>query len=208
MRGDGTRGCHGRDCRKGGFPAGYRLVSGGHVTDTSHGYRGRVHISEFDELAPERAAEVVGVWAAVPAWVDAVVAGRPYGSRAALAQRARALATTWEARDLDAALAHHPRIGEQPRGSSAEAAASRGEQSAMADAGQDVAAAIAEANTAYEERFGRVFLVRAAGRSPREMLEEARRRLGNDDPTETAEALDQLGQIAQLRLASSIEEDA
>jgi len=40
------------------------------------------------------------------------------------------------------------------------------------------------------------------------MLREARRRLANDDATEAAEALDQLGQIAQLRLAASIEEDA
>lgn len=167
-----------------------------------------MHISEFDGLAPERAAEVVGVWAAVPAWVESVVAGRPYGSRTALAQRAAALAATWDGRDLDAALAHHPRIGEKPRGAGAGADASRSEQSAMADAGQDVATAIAEANAAYEERFGRVFLIRAAGRSPQEMLREARRRLANDDATEAAEALDQLGQIAQLRLAASIEEDA
>lgn len=167
-----------------------------------------MHIEEFDELTAERAAEVVGVWAAVPAWVDAVVAGRPYGSRAALTERAAALAATWRAPDLDAALAHHPRIGERPRGSGAEADASRSEQSAMAGAEQDVAEAIAAANAAYEDRFGRVFLIRAAGRSPHEMLEQARRRLANDDATEAAEALDQLAQIAQLRLASSIEEDA
>lgn len=197
-----------RDCRNVGFPRRYRLVSGGHATDTSHGYRGRVDITEFDGLTPTRAAEVVGVWAAVPAWVDALVAGRPYGSRAALVQRASALAAAWDADDLDAALAHHPRIGEKPRGDGAEADASRSEQSAMADAEQDVAAAIAEANGAYEERFGRVFLIRAAGRSPQEMLGEARRRLADDDATEAAEALDQLGQIAQLRLAASIEEDA
>lgn len=197
-----------RDCRNVGFPRRYRLVSVGHVADTSHGYRGRVHITEFDGLAPERAAEVVAVWAAVPAWVDAVVAGRPYGSRADLAQRAAALAAAWDGRDLDAALAHHPRIGERPRGAGAEADASRSEQSAMAGAEQDVATAIAQANAAYEERFGRVFLIRAAGRSPQEMLDEARRRLGNDDDAEAVEALDQLGQIAQLRLAASIEEDA
>ena len=38
------------------------------------------------------------------------------------------------------------------------------------------------------------------------MLAEVRRRLGNDDATEAAEARDQLRQIALLRLRSSLED--
>ena len=66
--------------------------------------------------------------------------------------------------------------------------------------------ALREGNLAYEERFGRVFLIRAAGRSAEEMLAEVRRRLGNDDAAEAAEARDQLRQIALLRLRSSLED--
>ena len=161
-------------------------------------------IDAFDALPADAAAATVGVWAAVPAWVDAVVAGRPYGTRDALIARADALARTWTRTELDTALAHHPRIGEKPRGAGAEAAASRREQASMSSAGAATTAAIADGNAAYEERFGRVFLIRAAGRTPEQMRAELDRRLGNDDETEAAEALDQLREIALLRLETTI----
>ncbi|WP_061782428.1 2-oxo-4-hydroxy-4-carboxy-5-ureidoimidazoline decarboxylase [Microbacterium hominis] len=161
-------------------------------------------LPDFDALDPDAAASLVRVWAAVPAWIDAVVAGRPYGTRAALAARADELARAWTRADLDGALAHHPRIGDRPQGASAEAHASRHEQASMSTAEAATAAAIAAGNAAYEERFGRVFLIRAAGRSPEEMRAELERRLHNDDETETAEALDQLRQIALRRLEATI----
>jgi OHCU decarboxylase len=163
-----------------------------------------VHIDEFDALPAADAAAQVAVWAAIPGWVDAIVAARPFASTDSLAEHADTLARDWTAVDLDAALAHHPRIGQRPTGDGAEAAASRREQIAMSTASAGTAADLAAANAAYEERFGRVFLIRAAGRSPEEMLAEARRRLGNDDDTETAEALDQLRQIALLRLRGAV----
>lgn len=164
----------------------------------------RMHVAEFNALPPDEAAAVVSVWAAIPAWVDAVVSARPYASADELAVKAGAAASVWTRAELDQALAHHPRIGERPHGDGAEAAASRGEQAAMATAADDVAARIATGNTAYEERFGRVFLIRAAGRSPDELLAELERRLGNDEDHETTEATGQLAEIALLRLRSTV----
>lgn len=164
-------------------------------------------LAEFNAATPADAARTASVWAAVPRWVDAVVAGRPYASVDEAAVAAERAAAAWGAAELDAALAHHPRIGQRPTGHGAEADASRREQAAMATAGDDVASAVAAANAAYEERFGRVFLIRAAGRSPAEMLAEAERRLRNDDRAETAEALDQLRQIAVLRLRTNLGDD-
>ena len=63
-----------------------------------------------------------------------------------------------------------------------------------------VMAALAEGNREYEQRFDRVFLIRAAGRSASEVLAELRRRLGNDDETERAETVAALREIALLRL--------
>ena len=63
-----------------------------------------------------------------------------------------------------------------------------------------VMVALAEGNREYEQRFDRVFLVRAAGRSSSEILAELRRRLGNDDETERAETVAALREIALLRL--------
>lgn len=167
-----------------------------------------MQLEEFNTLDSDAAAQTVAVWAAVPGWVDAVVVARPYPSRDALIAYAGGLAEVWSRADLDAALAHHPRIGEKPSGSGAEADASRSEQASMAAAADDITAAIAEGNRAYEERFGRVFLIRAAGRSPVEMLAELRRRLGNDASVEAREATVQLAEIALLRLQSTIESDA
>ncbi|MEU1971819.1 2-oxo-4-hydroxy-4-carboxy-5-ureidoimidazoline decarboxylase [Microbacterium sp. NPDC019599] len=167
-----------------------------------------MELAEFNTLEAADAAATVGVWAAIPAWTDAVIARRPYASVDDLAETATTAAAAWTRADLDAALAHHPRIGERAAGAGAEATASRREQASMATAGDDVTAAIAAGNAAYEERFGRVFLIRAAGRSPAEMLAELQRRLGNDDETEAAEALGQLAEIAVLRLRATVTDAA
>jgi 2-oxo-4-hydroxy-4-carboxy-5-ureidoimidazoline decarboxylase len=165
-----------------------------------------MNLDEFNSAEAAAAASVVGVWAAIPSWVEAVVADRPYRSLDALTVRATELADLWSTADLDAALAHHPRIGQRPIGPGAEAAASRREQASMTDAAADVSTAIAAGNVAYESRFGRVFLIRAAGRSPRQILGELQRRLRNDDDTEARESLDQLAEIALLRLRASVTE--
>ncbi|BFM24873.1 2-oxo-4-hydroxy-4-carboxy-5-ureidoimidazoline decarboxylase [Microbacterium sp. che218] len=167
-----------------------------------------MHLHHFHALDEADAAAVVRVWADVPGWVDAVVAGRPYADVDALAAYAGDLASAWSPRDLEAALHAHPRIGAKVAGDGAEATASRREQGSMASAADDDVAAIAAGNAAYEERFGRVFLIRAAGRTPGEMRAELERRLSNDPDTETIEATRQLAEIALLRLRTTFADDA
>lgn len=165
-----------------------------------------MELAEFNDLDAETARGLVHVWAAVPRWVNAVVDGRPYTSVAALEAAAVDHAAGWGAPELEQALSQHPRIGERREGADAEAAASRREQAAMADAEPDVTAAIAAGNEEYEKRFGRVFLIRAAGRTPAQMLAELQRRLGNDPDTEVREACGQLTEIAVLRLHGTVGE--
>ncbi|WP_312546041.1 2-oxo-4-hydroxy-4-carboxy-5-ureidoimidazoline decarboxylase, partial [Pantoea eucalypti] len=62
-----------------------------------------------------------------------------------------------------------------------------------------------QGNQAYEARFGRVFLIRAKGRSGEQMLAELQRRLQNSEVTEQQEALDQLREITLLRLKETIQ---
>lgn len=161
-------------------------------------------VTAFDRLDDHDARALVTSWAAVPRWVDAVLAGRPYGSADALAATADRLARAWTDDEVAAALAEHPRIGDRPVGDGAAAAASRLEQSASADPEADTAAALRAGNAAYEARFDRVFLVRAAGRTADQVLAELHRRLGNDDATERAEVAEQLREIALLRLDRSV----
>ncbi len=70
----------------------------------------------------------------------------------------------------------------------------------MEDAGAEVRQALEDGNRRYEERFDHVFLIRASGRSPEEMLAELERRLGNDPATEAREVVEQLTQITRLRV--------
>jgi 2-oxo-4-hydroxy-4-carboxy-5-ureidoimidazoline decarboxylase len=118
----------------------------------------------------------------------------------ALVTRAEEVARALPWDEVSAALAAHPRIGDRVEGSSAEAQASRREQSSMGGADDEVRAALLDGNRAYEQRFDHVFLIRAAGRSPEEMLAELTRRLGNDDEAERAETTEQLAEITALRV--------
>lgn len=155
-------------------------------------------LSDFDSAPAADARTTALGWAAVPAWADALVAGRPYRSVPTLVAAATEAAAGWTATDLDTALAEHPRIGER----TTEPTSAR-EQGAMATAQDDVAAAIARGNAAYEERFGRVFLVRAAGRTPEELLAELERRLAGDPEPEVAEATAALADIAVHRIRAT-----
>ena len=157
-------------------------------------------LNDFNTLPTDEARARVAACLDVPRWVQALVAARPYPDvPAVLAVAAR------EGAHLDddepaAALARHPRIGERPSVGRHDAAHSAHEQAGVDRDDAEVARALVEGNRAYEERFDRVFLVRAAGRDGDEILAELERRLGNDDATERAETVDQLLQIALLRL--------
>ncbi|ASD21885.1 OHCU decarboxylase [Cryobacterium sp. LW097] len=137
---------------------------------------------------------------AVPRWADAVAVRAPFSSAADLIEAARAAATPLPWSEIDEAMAEHPRIGEKPAGDSQAAGFSRAEQASVDSDDAELAAAIADGNRIYEERFDRVFLIRAAGRSRREILAELRRRLTLDDNTEAAIVGSELRDIALLRL--------
>lgn len=163
-----------------------------------------MRLTEFNSLSRARAAEVVGPALDVPRWLDAVVDGRPYADHDALLETARTAAEPFTDEEIAGALAHHPRIGERAEGESAEAGLSRAEQSAVDPSDTDLQQRLREGNRAYEERFDQVFLIRAAGRTPEEILENLSARLGNDPATEQAVVADQLRQIALLRLEGLI----
>jgi 2-oxo-4-hydroxy-4-carboxy-5-ureidoimidazoline decarboxylase len=146
------------------------------------------------------AREALHACCASPAWVERVWAGRPYRSRAELLDTAEAACRDLDDAELDRALAGHPRIGDRAPGSGTEARWSRQEQASVSDADPSTREQLVGANGAYEERFGHVYLIRAAGRSPAEMLAELRRRLGNNPASERREVVDQLAQITRLRV--------
>ncbi|KQM82718.1 2-oxo-4-hydroxy-4-carboxy-5-ureidoimidazoline decarboxylase [Agromyces sp. Leaf222] len=133
-------------------------------------------------------------------WCEELVDGRPYDSVDELAARANSAASPFTAAEVEGALARHPRIGERAAGAHREAALSRAEQAGVDQGDVAVAAALAAGNAAYERRFGRVFLIRAAGRTSSEILEALTERLGHTGAEEDLIVAEQLRQIATLRL--------
>ena len=77
---------------------------------------------------------------------------------------------------------------------------SHAEQASSASDDEELAAALAEGNRAYEEKFGRIFLIRAAGRSRPEILAELRRRLELDPAEEPQQVGAELRDIALIRI--------
>lgn len=133
---------------------------------------------------------------AVPRWVRDVASRAPYTDLAELLSIASAAATPLSASEIEEAIAHHPRIGEKPAGEGTAQSLSRSEQGESTE----LAAELAAGNAAYEARFGRVFIIRAAGRSRADIVEELYRRLRLDDATELVTVGEQLRDIALLRL--------
>jgi len=157
-------------------------------------------LAEFNEAPVSEALNLIAPCVALPAWAEDLVAARPFSNINVLQHYASQLTHHWGSAELNQALSAHPRIGEKAQGTSQEAALSKDEQSAVDGQNSALTLALAQGNAEYEARFGRVFLIRAKGRSGEEILGELRRRLKNSESDEEVEALEQLRQITLLRL--------
>lgn len=163
--------------------------------------RSQISLDAFNTMPDADARALLTGCLSVPRWVDEVVGRRAYRDAAALRDQARASAESLTDEELDAALATHPRIGERPDPA---ASFSRAEQSGVPADDVQLAQRLRRGNEEYEERFGRVFLIRAADRSGEEIVAELERRLRNDDETERRETVTQLRDIAMRRLDQEV----
>lgn len=157
-------------------------------------------LARFNAADHGEACRLLLSCAAVPRWAEKVASGRPYPDVESALRAARTASDPWTTREVDAALSQHPRIGEAPTSDDDAAAHSRREQAAVDGADPALADRLRAGNRAYEERFGHVFLIRAAGRTPEQILAALTERLGNDPATERRVAAAQLREIAVLRL--------
>ncbi len=157
-------------------------------------------LDSFNALDRDAARSALRPCVDIDRWIDAVVDGRPYSDLDEALAAGRLAADPWTEDEIDAALAHHPRIGDRPSGTSAEATLSRSEQAGVDVTDSDVQGALVAGNLAYEDRFGRVFLIRAAGRSSQEILDALNARLLHSPDEELAVVAQQLREIAVLRL--------
>lgn len=157
----------------------------------------------WNALPNDKAASAILPCCGSRRWASMLANGRPFSEGASLLRRADEIWWGLDESDWVEAFATHPRIGERsaPKSASKQSAAwSAEEQNGAANGDASLLAAIAEGNRLYEQRFGRTYVVCAAGKSAHELLAMLHNRLGNDEITEMREAAEQQRQITALRL--------
>ena len=141
-------------------------------------------------------------------WVAAMQAERrtspaSFASLAALKARAAELWHALGTKDWDEALRAHPRIGEKKAEAAQSATAatwSKHEQASVDSASQATKDELRKTNLAYEEKFARIYIVCATGKTIEEMLAIARERMQNDPETELRRAVEEQRRITDLRI--------
>ena len=160
-------------------------------------------VAPFDALPAQEAATLLEPCCGSSAWVQGMVARRPFGAVEVLLRVADELWWSLTPHDWREAFDHHPRIGERVAAVAQTAQASGWsavEQRGMSEAGADVRDALAEGNREYERTFGHIYLVCATGKSAEEMLVLLRARLQNDPVTELRVAAGEQAKITRIRL--------
>jgi 2-oxo-4-hydroxy-4-carboxy-5-ureidoimidazoline decarboxylase len=159
----------------------------------------------LNALEPEAAAEALRRACGAEGWVQRMLARRPFASSEALYASAD---DEWRAStraDYLEAFGHHPQIGENlealRRRFQSTASLSQREQAGVESADEATLRALRDANAAYRERFGFMFIICAAGKTAAEMLAALRARLDNDADTELSIAAAEHAKITRLRLA-------
>ena len=158
-----------------------------------------VPLEELNGLPRDEAAARLRECCGSSRWVERMVKARPFASHDALL---RAADRAWEGMriaDWHEAFAAHPRIGER-----AANAWSAAEQRNAGRSNAHVRARIAELIREYEDRFGHIYIVCAAGRSGEEILDDLLARMGNDAEHEMRVAAREQHRITRLRLGKLI----
>lgn len=160
-------------------------------------------LASWNVMTLDEAAEEILPCCGSKAWALEMSARRPIRDENALMKASDDVWRHLAESDWLEAFRSHPRIGESTASkaiSGPSARWSHEEQWSVNTAGNALKKALAEGNRAYEQQFGRIFILCATGKPAEEMLDILRRRLDNDGETELQESAEQQRQIAQLRL--------
>jgi 2-oxo-4-hydroxy-4-carboxy-5-ureidoimidazoline decarboxylase len=159
-------------------------------------------LAHWNSLDAAAAAREILPCCGSSAWAEGLTALRPFADMYELFAVSDRVWAGLAEDDWKEAFDSHPRIGQQhARAATAESLAwSSEEQRAAMSAEDAVKLALAAGNRQYEERFGRIFIVCAAGKTAAEILAILTARMSHTTADELLEAAEQQRQITQLRL--------
>jgi 2-oxo-4-hydroxy-4-carboxy-5-ureidoimidazoline decarboxylase len=167
-------------------------------------------LARWNSLDPATAAREVLPCCGSKAWAVALASQRPIADEPSLIEASSAV---WLGLPEEAwleAFDTHPRIGQknaQNHTTEESLRWSAQEQRTALREGDAIKLALEEANQRYEQKFGRIFIVCAAGKTSAEILAILQARMKNDAATELHEAAEQQRQITQLRLHRWLESE-
>jgi 2-oxo-4-hydroxy-4-carboxy-5-ureidoimidazoline decarboxylase len=144
------------------------------------------------------------------AWAVALAARRPIADEAFLIETSSSVWHALSEKDWQEAFDSHPRIGQkhaQTHATEESLRWSAQEQRTALSEDDANKLALEEANRRYEQKFGRIFIVCATGKTSAEMLAILAARMKNDPAAELREAAEQQRQITQLRLHRWLESE-
>jgi 2-oxo-4-hydroxy-4-carboxy-5-ureidoimidazoline decarboxylase len=167
-------------------------------------------LARWNSLDPEAAAREALPCCGSQAWAAALAGRRPVADEASLIE---ASTNIWQGLPEEAwqdAFDSHPRIGQshaQSHTTEQSLRWSAQEQRTALSEYDSARLALEEANRRYEQKFGRIFIVCATGKTSSEILAMIEVRMKNDPATELREAAEQQRQITELRLRRWLESE-
>ena len=164
-------------------------------------------LAEFNQAPPEQLKTLLKNCVHIPAWAEKIISGRPYSSKVSLLEHAENLSQMWSWQDIKTALATHPKIGERQAEKQLNAREQHfsNQEQAGISLDEQTQQALLQGNLDYEQKFGFIFLIKAAGLSSEEILKKLHERLQHDLAIEKIIVHEQLAAIALLRLSQELQ---
>jgi len=160
-------------------------------------------LARWNGLTSEEAAREILACCGSETWAVSMASKRPLHDEVSLIETSDAIWQGLGESGWLAAFRSHARIGEsfvEMNATEQSSQWSEQEQRHAASADEAMKLALKWGNREYEQKFGRIFIVCATGKSASEILEILRRRLHNDEATELQQAAEEQRQIMHIRL--------
>jgi 2-oxo-4-hydroxy-4-carboxy-5-ureidoimidazoline decarboxylase len=167
-------------------------------------------LARWNSLDPAAAAREALPCCGSQAWAVALASKRPITEEACLIETSSSIWRTLHEQDWQEAFNSHPRIGQSHAQAHATIESlhwSAQEQYTALSSNEASKLALEEANWSYEQKFGRIFIICAMGKTSSEIMSILETRMKNDASTELHETAEQQRQITQLRLHRWLESE-
>ena len=159
-------------------------------------------LERWNAIDPALAANEILPCCGSTAWAAELAARRPIADEDHLLIQSDAVWFGLPEAAWQEAFDSHPRIGHSKAESATETSLgwSATEQGSAMSSDAKAKLALADGNRRYEEKFRRIFIVCASGKSSQKILAMLESRMSNDAITELHAAAEQQREITQLRL--------